>query len=383
MQPRLRIYLDCNSTSPMLPEVWEAMKPFASEDYGNPASSHAAGRKARQALEDAREEIASLLGAFADEVFFTSGATEGNNQAILGAAGKGNILASPIEHPSIMEPLKVLEKQGREVEWLKVDPQGLALLPEELPAEVALCVLMLVNHETGMMQPVEEMGKLAEGKAWFHCDAAQAAGKIKIDFHRLRPHSLTLSAHKFNGPKGAGVLLIRRGSSCPALLHGGHQQHGLRPGTESPGLAVGGALALRKAMEQLSWRRDKVAALRKIFVEAILQAIPGVWINGEENPLLPHTINLGFPGLRGDILLMRLDLEGVCCSTGSACSSGSLLPSPVLLAMGQSPERARSAMRFSLGHLLGEEEAREGAARVVETARQLYKNSGEIESFRK
>src|SRR5207302_1187161 len=243
------IYLDHNATTPLLPAVWEAMRPFLTDTYGNPASAHWAGRRARQALEDARERTASLLGADPDEVIFTSGATEANNLALFGLAGEagGHLVTSAIEHPSVAEPIQRLARCGFAVDRLPVDPTGIVraeALTDLLRQETRLVSVMLANNETGAIQPVAPLAaRLAAGIA-FHCDAAQAAGKMPLDFHELGVTTLALSAHKFHGPKGVGVLLIRRHAKLVPQLMGGHQQQGRRPGTEAPALAVGLARAL-------------------------------------------------------------------------------------------------------------------------------------------
>lgn len=378
------IYLDANSTTPVLPEIWDAMRPFALSQFGNPSSSHGAGRKSRKALEDSREEIAHLLGAFPDEVVFTSGATEANNLALKSAIldSSASILASQIEHSSITEHLKKLEKQGFYLQWLDTDPQGkayLANLSDKIKPDTKLATLMLVNHETGVLQPIETLGDQVQSKMWVHTDAVQAAGKIRIDFHRLCVTSLALSAHKFYGPKGIGALLVRRGSTLKPMLFGGHQQKSLRPGTEPVPLVVGMALALKLAINNLEARRNKVALLRESFLQELRKEVTDFTINGECNPMLPFTLNLGFPGLKADILLMRLDMAGVACSTGSACSSGSLLPSPVLMAMQVPPEVLKSSMRFSFGFHLEEAEAIEGAKRVAFAVQSLRNHAGTTE----
>ncbi len=325
------IYLDNNATTPLLPAVWEAMRPFLTDTYGNPASAHWAGRRARQALEDARERTGALLGADPDEVIFTSGATEANNLALFGLAGEagGHLVTSPIEHPSVAEPIERLARRGFVVDRLPVDLSGIVraeALTELLKNETRLVSVMLANNETGAVQPVAQLvARLTPGIA-FHCDAAQAAGKLPIHFHELGLTTLALTAHKFHGPKGVGVLLIRRHAKLAPQFLGGHQQQGRRPGTEAVALAVGLARALELAQQEEPARR---------------------------------------PGCRADSLLMNLDLAGVACSTGSACSSGSLLPSPVLQAMGVPEHVLHSAMRFSLSSLLTDAEVQEAAQRVA------------------
>ncbi len=369
------IYLDNNATTPTLPAVWEAMRPYLADAYGNPASAHRAGRRARQALEDARERVAALLGAGPDEVIFTSGATEANNLAVFGLAGDppGHVVASPVEHPSVAEPLRRLEEVGFRVDYLPVDRTG-AVRAEALAGllrpETRLVTVMLANNETGAVQPIADL--LADRPSLpFHCDAVQAAGRVPVHFGRLGVTSLSLSAHKFHGPRGVGALLLRRGTQLRPLFFGGHQQGGRRPGTESVALAVGLAAALELAEREGEARRERVRALRRRLLDALRREAAPVVLNGPEEGGIPHTLSLSFPGCRADVLLMSLDLAGVACSTGSACSSGSLLPSPVLKAMGVPDEVLHSTMRFSLSALLTEAEIEEAGRRIAAAVRRL------------
>lgn len=355
------VYLDNNATTPLLPQAWEAMQPYFTQHFGNPASSHRAGQGARRALEDARERIAHLLDAHPDEVVFTSGATEANNLAILGLCAEqpGFILSSPIEHPSVTEPLAQLQSRGFRVQHWPVNREGVVQLGPSPGADVekdlALAVLMLANHETGSLQPVAQLAEWLGGRLPLHCDAAAAIGKIPVSFHQLGAATMTASAHKFHGPKGIGALLVNRCTRLRPLLFGGHQQHGRRPGTESVALAVGMATALEWCVTNMADNLSKGRRLRKMFLDVLrMQAAPLV-LNGSEEDGVPYTLNVSFPGLRADVLLMKLDLAGVACSTGSACSSGSLLPSPVLRAMGLPADVLRSALRFSLSPLTSEE----------------------------
>jgi cysteine desulfurase len=368
------IYLDNNATTPLLPEVLEAMRPHLTGLSGNPSSAHAAGRSARRALEDAREQIAALLGAWPDELLFTSGATESNNLALLGLAGSppGHLISSALEHPSVVEPLRHLEAMGFTLTQLGVDAVG-RIAPETLRAaltpETRLVAIQLANHEVGTLQDIPALtATLPEGVAG-HCDAVQAVGKVAVDFHRLEVATLAFTGHKLHGPRGIGGLLVRRGHRVRPLLFGGHQQRGLRPGTEPVALVVGLATALRLAVEQRASRRDAVLALRQRFLDQLQEASPV--LNGPAEGGVPHTLNLSFPGLKADLLLMSLDLEGVACSTGSACSSGSLLPSPVLRAMGVEPARLTSALRFSLSPLLSPADIDEAARRILGVVQRL------------
>jgi cysteine desulfurase len=370
------IYLDNAATTPLLPAVWDAMRPLAVDAFGNPASAHAAGRRARRALEDAREQVAALLDAQPEEVVFTSGATESNNLALVGRAGDppAHLLASPVEHPSVVEPLRRLAGLGFDVEWLPVDAAGMVSVADvvaRVRGDTRLVAIQLANHETGTVQPIADCGsRLVESGAALHCDATQGAGKVPLRFHQLGVTTLSLSAHKFHGPKGVGALLVRRGTKLRPLLVGGHQQRERRPGTEPVALAVGLAAALDLAVRDLEARRQTVAHLRQRFVQHLRLRAEPVVLNGCDD-CLPHTLNLSFPGVAADVLLMNLDLAGVACSTGSACSSGSLLPSPVLRAMGVAGDVLRSAMRFSFSFLLTVDEVDEAARRVVEVVTRL------------
>lgn len=360
------IYLDHNATTPMLPEVWQAMAEF--DGLGNPASAHRAGRKARQALEAAREKIAGLLDAHADEVVFTSGGTEANNLALAGLApDEAHILISPIEHPSVVEPGKLHARRGGMVEELRVDGSGridVEAVAAQVRAETRLVAVMLANHETGVVQPIGAFARRLPAGVALHCDAVQAVGKLPVRFHELGVTTLSASGHKFNGPPGVGLLLVRRGAKLTPLTHGGHQQQGRRPGSEPVGLIVGLAAALEIACREQADRSAHVGRLRQLLIDELSAHAGPIVVNGPEDAS-PYTLNVSFPGCGADALLMNLDLAGVCCSTGSACSSGSLLPSPVLVAMGVPEDVLRSAQRFSFSHLLSEDEVREAARRIV------------------
>jgi cysteine desulfurase len=368
------IYLDANATAPPRHEAFEAMRPWLTERAGNPASAHAAGRQARRALEDAREQIAALLGAFPDEVVFTSGATEANNLAIFGLCGDppAHLLASSVEHPCVIEPLKHLAEHGFEVDWLPVtgegivDPQALAA---RIRPETRLIAVMLANHETGAVQPVQAL--TTEYSVLFHCDAAQAVAKMPVNFHDLGVTTLSVSGHKFGASAGIGVLLVNRCTRLQPMLFGGHQQRGRRPGTEPVALAVGFAAALDASLRDLDATNSRMLGFRRRFLEALQRDAAPVVVNGPAEGGLPHVLNLSFPGCRADALLMALDLAGVMCSTGSACSSGSLLPSPVLSAMKIGDERLHSAMRFSFAWNAREEQIGEAARRILRVVKRL------------
>ncbi|CAN5488536.1 cysteine desulfurase NifS [soil metagenome] len=363
------VNLDQNATTPLLPAADEAMRQVNAQAPGNPASAHAAGRKARQFLETARERVASLLDCLPEEVLFTSGATEANNLAIFGLAGDvpGLIEASPIEHPCVTEPLKLLSKRGFTINWLPVDPRGFVDVVK-FQRESKLRTVMLANHETGAIQPVKAMVTATP----FHCDAAQAVGKISVSFRDLGVTTLSLSAHKFRGPKGVGALLVKQGTPLRPLMFGGHQQRSLRPGTEPVALAVGLATALEHAVSTMAATAVRLTAYRQRLIEQLRKAVPPVIVNGPlpgEANSLPTTLNVSFPGCRNDLLLMALDLAGVMCSTGSACSSGSLLPSQVLKEMHAPDDVLRSAMRFSVGETTTNAEMEDAAKRIAACVR--------------
>jgi cysteine desulfurase len=368
------IYLDHHATTPTLPEVREAMRPFEQETFGNPASAHAFGRKARQAVEDARERIAMFLGAFPDEVIFTSGATEANNLAPFGLAGEppGHILASPIEHPCIIEPLRQLATRGFDIEWLPIERDGsvnVAAVRERMRPDTKLITLMMVNHETGAIQPVRDAAR--EARAPFHTDAAQCVGKLPMaGFHELGVTSLSASGHKFGGPKGIGLLLLKRGTVLRPLLFGGHQQRGHRPGTEPVALIVGVARALEICQIGMQRALSHVGSLRSAFLEHLLEGASPIAVHGSLNGS-PFVANISFHGCRAELLLMKLDLMGVACSTGSACSSGSLLPSPVLRSMGVPDPELRSAMRFSFAATTTQHEIAEAARLIIKSVKEL------------
>ncbi|MZH15173.1 MAG: cysteine desulfurase [Nitrospinae bacterium] len=350
-----KIYLDHNATTPVHPEVLEAMLPALRENYGNPSSVHSFGRTARVQLDEAREKVASLLGAHSSEIIFTSGGTEANNLALLGVALNkgGKIITSKTEHPSIINPCRQLEKQGIEVHYLNVDRKGridISELESQITESTSLISLQHANSETGVLQDIQGVSEIARNRGiLFHTDAVQSAAKIPFDVKEFPVDMLSISAHKFNGPKGVGALYIRKGT--PALYSpvcGGSQEKKRRGGTEN----VAGIMGFGKACELAAERTvkaGKLAELRDYFQKQILELIPGTELFGDGEHRLPNTLNLGFDGVEGDTLLIALDMEGVAVSTGSACSSGTGLPSHVLQAMGIEEDKINSSIRFSLG----------------------------------
>ena len=370
--------LDANATTPLLPAAWEAMRPVMLESSGNPSSAHSIGRKARQFLEEARESVARCLDAKADEMVFTSGATEANNLAIFGLVydPSGHIVTTPIEHPCVVEPVKQLENRGFSVSRVAVNEWGFVSTADVIAAlklDTRLVSVMLANHEMGAVQPVGDIARSLPKGIPFHTDAAQAVGKVPVSFRSLGVTALTLSAHKFGGPKGVGALIVKSGTKLKPMVFGGHQQKGMRPGTEPVALAVGMAVALEHATREMETTRKRIANLRRQMWEILANGTSAI-LNGpaiDDPNALPNTFNVSFPGCRADVLLMALDLAGIASSTGSACSSGSLLPSPVLAAMGLQDERLRSALRFSLSSRTTEMEVDEAGRRIVETVNRV------------
>ena len=373
--------LDQNATTPIDPEALEAMNRVAVDAWGNPGSRHRAGRRARQALETARETIADILEAAPQEVVFTSGGTESNNLALsgMGRGGRGTILVPGGEHPSIEEPVRQLVAEGWSRLPIPIDQAG-RLVQSAVDGMsldgVLLGTALLVNNETGVIQDLRPLiQRCAEHGIPFHVDAVQAVGKIEVRFHQLQASTLSLAAHKFHGPRGIGALLVRKEIRLQPVLRGGHQESGLRPGTEPVMLAVGMSVALRRWQNERQARQQHVEQLRNHLEEQLLARCAPVFVNGGGADRLSNTSNLSFPGCDGEALLIALDLVGVCCSMGSACASGSLEPSPVLLAMNLPRERYSSAVRFSLGVQNTLEEIDQAIERIVQTVQQLRRSS--------
>jgi len=353
-----RVYLDNNATTAVAPEVFEAMKPYYLEDYGNASSIHWHGQRARAAVETAREQVARLMNARPSEIVFTSGGTEADNAAIVGIVEAArseskHVVTTAIEHHAVLHTVKALEKRGVKVTFVRVGSDGIvdpADIERALRPETVLISVMHANNELGTIQPLEEIGRLArERDICFHTDAVQSVGKIPVDVERLGVDLLSLSAHKLHGPKGVGALYVRKGTILRPLLHGGHSERDRRPGTENvPGI-VGLGKAAELAHEHLAEEAARVAALRDQLEEGILRAVPLVTVNGDRQRRLPTTSSLSFAHIEGEGFVIAMDLRGVACSTGAACSSGSVEPSHVLSAIGRTAEQARSSIRFSLG----------------------------------
>jgi cysteine desulfurase len=357
-----RVYLDNNATTPVLPEVLEAMRPYFGEHFGNASSIHHHGQETRAAVERARESVAALLRCRASEVVFTSGGTEADNLAIFGLAGSGDhIITSTIEHHAVLNACKNRAKdrdkyrdtQGCEVTYIPVDGRGLvdpADVKRAIRPNTKLITIMFANNETGVVQPVAEVGKIAaEADIYFHTDAVQAAGKIAIDVSEIGCDLLTISGHKLHGPQGVGALYVRKGTQLEPMLYGGSHERSRRAGTENvPGI-VGLGKAAELAIAGFERGADTKMAAARDRLERELLEIEATGLNGEGAPRVPNTANIYFDGIEGEALVIALDLKGLAVSTGAACSSGAIEPSHVLIAMGLRPERAKASIRFSLG----------------------------------
>src|SRR5579862_6642529 len=372
-----RIYLDNNATTPVLPEVFDAMRPYFGEQFGNASSIHHHGQQTRAAVEDARESVAALLGCRAAEIVFTSGGTEADNLAIAGLVGAGDhVITSSIEHHAVLLACKHLEEIGAEVTVLPVDSHSLvdpADVRRALRPNTKLISVMMANNETGVLQPVEEIGRLAtEAGVYFHTDAVQAAGKVPIDVGEIGCHALSISGHKMHAPQGVGVLYIRKGTRLQPLFYGGRHERSRRAGTEN----VPGIVALGKAAELAVHGfecdgNQTMCALRDRLEQGILAQIEGAGVNGGRAPRVPNTSNIYFDHIDGEAMVSALDLKGLAVSTGAACSSGAIEPSHVLIAMGATPDRARASIRFSLGKQTTGEEIDFALALAPETAVRL------------
>jgi cysteine desulfurase len=350
-----RVYLDNNATTPVLPEVLEAMRPYFTEHFGNASSIHHHGQETRAAVERARESVAALFGCRPSEVVFTSGGTEGDNLAISGLTRAGDhVISSTIEHHAVLNSCKHLEAMGCEVTYVPVDSRGL-VDPDDvlrgLRPNTRLITIMMANNETGVLQPVEEIGKIAaQADVYFHTDAVQAAGKVPIEVKRLGCDLLSISGHKLHAPQGVGAIYVGKGTLLQPMFYGGSHERSRRAGTENvPGIiGLGKAAELaREALERGDLAR--MSAMRDRIEQTILSAVDATGVNGEGAPRVPNTTNIHFDYIEGEALVIALDLKGLAVSTGAACSSGAIEPSHVLTAMGLPPEIARASLRFSLG----------------------------------
>jgi cysteine desulfurase len=372
-----RIYLDNNATTPVLPEVLEAMRPYFGERFGNASSIHSYGQETRAAVEQARDSVAGLLGCRASEVVFTSGGTEADNLAIAGLCVAGDhVISSTIEHHAVLHACKHLEEIGCEATFVPVDGRGI-VDPDDvqraLRPNTKLISIMMANNETGVLQPVEEIGKIAaEAKILFHTDAVQAAGKVPIDVRRIGCHALSISGHKMHAPQGVGALYLRKGTKLQPLFYGGRHERSRRAGTENvPGI-VGLGKAAELAKHGFECGEDqKVVALRDRLEQGILAQVDEAAVNGGGAARVPNTTNIYFDHIDGEAMEIALDLKGLAVSTGAACSSGAIEPSHVLIAMGLRADRARASIRFSLGKQNTDEEIDFALALVPETVARL------------
>ncbi|MFA4875219.1 MAG: cysteine desulfurase NifS [bacterium] len=359
------VYLDNNATTSVAPEVFEAMRPFLTDLWGNPSSMHTFGGQVARHVERAREQVAQLLGAeSASEIIFTSCGTESDNtalhSAISTARDKTRIVTTSVEHPAVLNHAKQLAHEGKEVVFLPVDHMGrldLALLERSITGRTALVSVMWANNETGVVFPIERIAEIcAERGILLHVDAVQAAGKIPIDLKRVPITFLSISGHKLHAPKGVGVLYVRRGTPFVPYIIGGHQERGRRGGTENVASIAGMGKACEMAMSHIEEERVRLAALRDRLEKGIIDHIPRAFVHGDTKERLPNTSNIGFEAVEGEAILLLMNEHGICASSGSACTSGSLDPSHVMIAMGIPFTRAHGSIRFSLSRYTKDEE---------------------------
>ena len=385
---RMRVYFDYNATSPLAEDVTDAVVRATRDVFGNASSVHHFGQQAKATMDAARSAVATLLNADLSEIVFTSGGTESDNFAIRGAAealeptGRRHLIASAIEHEAVLNTFKALARRGWRTTLLSVDQSGIVSpdrLRDAIGTDTAVVSVMQANNEIGTIQPIAALAAIAhEHGALMHTDAVQSAGKIPVDVRALGVDLLSMSAHKFNGPKGAGVLWIKRGTRMQPVLTGGKHERNRRAGTENVPAIAGLGVAARLAAGKLSVEAPRVAALRDRLEAGILRAVPGTAVNGAPESRVPNTTNISFERVEAESLLIALDLEGVAVSTGSACSSGTLEPSHVLRAMGLAAHRTQSSLRFSLGMFSTEEEVDrviEVLPRLVEKLRGLTRKT--------
>jgi len=360
-----RIYLDYAATTPTHPEVLEAMLPYFTDAFGNPSSIYSYGQEAKGAIEEAREQLAGLIGARDEEIVFTGGGTEADNFALEGVAfaneSKGDhLITSPIEHHAVSETCKFLERRGFSVTYLPVDEYGIVDpndVKRAITSKTILISVMHANNEMGTIEPIAEIGRIAqEAGVYFHTDAVQAVGHIPVDVNELGVDLLSMSAHKLYGPKGVGALYIRKGTRLTPFIHGGEQERGRRASTENvPGI-VGLGKAVELARQEMTQEAERLTVLRDQLIEGLRERIDHIRLNGHPVRRLPNNINISVDYVEGESMVLNLDLEGICASTGSACTSSSLEPSYVLLAMGLAPEQAHGSLRLTLGRWTAEED---------------------------
>ncbi len=377
------IYVDHSATTYVKKEVLDEMLPYFTEKYGNASSPYKMGQISRDAVDKAREQVASAIGAKFDEIYFTAGGSESDNMIIRGIAyankGKGNhIITSKIEHPAVLETCKALEKEGFEVTYLATDEEGVITadsVRNAIKDTTILVSIMFANNEIGTVQPIEEIGKVTRFKGvYFHTDAVQAIGNIAIDVEKMGIDALSMSAHKFYGPKGIGAAYIKRGVKFNPIVTGGHQEKGKRAGTENVPAIVGMGKAIELAYANLDEYNNKLIKLRNYTIERILKEIPYVKLNGHKENRLPGNVNVSFKGIEGESMLLLLDMKGIQASSGSACTSGSLDPSHVLLAIGLKHEIAHGSLRISYGEVNTIEDAEfivDSLKEIVERLREM------------
>lgn len=384
------IYFDNAATTRLDDEVLQEMLPYLKENYGSASSIYKLGRESRKAVEESRERIAKVLNCKPNEIYFTAGGSESDNTAIKGIAKankkKGNhIITSKIEHPAVLETCKQLEKEGFEITYISVDENGMVDLEElkkSIKPTTILITIMFANNEIGTIQPIEEIGKIAkENNIYFHTDAVQAVGNVKINVQKLNIDSLSLSGHKFYGPKGIGALYVKTGVKFEKFIDGGPQERNKRAGTENVAGIVGIGKAIELAYENLDGHNKKIKELRDYYVEQVKEKIPYIKINGDMEKRLPGNSNISFRFIEGEGLLLNLDLKGICASSGSACTSGSLDPSHVLLAIGLPHEIAHGSLRISIGKYNTKEEIDYLVENLVEIVNRLREMSPLWEEF--
>jgi len=366
-----RIYLDHAATTPTHPEVVKAMLPYFTDAFGNPSSIYSCGQEARGAIEEARTKVAELIGARSEEIIFTSGGTEADNFALKGVAyaneNKGNhIITTPIEHHAVTEVCKFLQRRGFRITYLPVDEYGL-VDPQDIKKAITdktiLISVMHANNEVGTVEPIGEIGKVArEAGVYFHTDAVQTVGHIPVNVDELNVDLLSISAHKLYGPKGVGSLYVRKGIKLASLIHGGAQERNRRAGTENVPAIMGFGKAIELAGRAVDKEAERLSYLRDKLIKSLVERIDHIRLNGHPRKRLPNNVNVSVDFVEGESMLLNLDLEGICASTGSACSSASLEPSHVLLALGLPPEQAHGSLRFTLGR----ENTEEDIERVLE-----------------
>lgn len=396
MEQKRLVYMDYSATTYTKPEVLDEMLPYFTEKFGNPSSIYTFGRRSKSAVEEAREKTAKAIGAAEDEIYFTAGGSEGDNWALKGVAlanrNKGNhIITTKIEHHALLHTCEYLQKQGFEITYLDVDEFGMISLEDlekAITDKTILISIMFANNEIGTIQPIEEIGRIAHAHGViFHTDAVQAVGNVEIDVKKMNIDLLSLSAHKFYGPKGIGALYIRKGTKIESLIHGGGQERKRRAGTENlPGI-IGLGKAIELATSNIEEHNKKISTLRDKLLKGIMEKIPYTKLNGHPEKRLPGNINVSFHFIEGESLLLMLDQKGICGSTGSACSSGSLDPSHVLLAIGLPHEIAHGSLRLSLGDSNTDEDVEyvlEELPKIVQRLRDMsplyanFKETGEI-----